>query len=132
MAVFCSEQTFEGFAPWQNYGAPHATAAFYKDQLGIVHLKGLVKTIQSDQSQTLQERPIFRLPPGYRPATRRVFASVGSMGFANEVVVGRVDVLPDGIVELVQDCIPFGENGFSCSANGQWVTLDGLAFRPSG
>src|SRR5262245_38633890 len=40
--VFCSAVGVGGGAPWKNFGGPHATAGFYKDQLGIVHLKGLV------------------------------------------------------------------------------------------
>jgi hypothetical protein len=40
------------------------SAAFYKDQEGIVHLRGIVKGGTSSI--------IFHLPPGYRPATGKV------------------------------------------------------------
>jgi hypothetical protein len=44
---------------WENVGslAPHA--GFFKDQLGMVHLRGEVKS-------TGEELPIFKLPPGFR------------------------------------------------------------------
>lgn len=45
---------------WVNFGSTYATAAFKKDALGIVRLKGLVK------SGTAQV--IFPVPAGYRPA----------------------------------------------------------------
>jgi hypothetical protein len=130
VGVFCSEQTPPNALPWMNLGGAHTSAAFYKDQLGIVHLKGLVMSNGSNQTQFPIARPIFRLPPTYRPARARVFPSVGSEGVGDEVVIGRIDVWPDGLVKLVQDCIPFGENGFSCSANGPHATLDAVAFRP--
>jgi len=47
---------------WDNYtGQPNfATAAFYKDPLGVVHLRG---SVDGGTNGT-----IFTLPPGYRPA----------------------------------------------------------------
>jgi hypothetical protein len=129
VAVFCSTQFASNFDPWENYGAPYTTAAFYKDQLGIVHLKGLVKKNTLEITTNAFGRPIFRLPAAYRPATAHVFASVGENHEGAEVVVGRVDVLPDGIVRLVVDCDADLNN---CSANGPHVTLDGITFRPSG
>ena len=46
---------------WANKGEENETVGFYKDQQGIVHLKG---TASGGSSTT----PIFELPPGYRPA----------------------------------------------------------------
>jgi hypothetical protein len=126
--VFCSPDVF-GPYPWRNYGGGYATAAFYRDQLGIVHLKGLVSGpngINFTQPKTL---PIFRLPPGYAPATTRVFASEGRNAGGQEVSQARVDVQPNGLVVFEQDCEP---SGADCSADGEHVTLDGISFRRDG
>jgi hypothetical protein len=127
-AVFCSESIgFGSYARWHNYAGGFATAAFYKDQLGIVRLKGLV---QGDSHIGLNPatRPIFRLPSAYRPSSRRAFASVGREDVdGQEVAQARVDVLPDGVVELLSDC---QNDGSDCSGSGPYVTLDGISFRP--
>jgi hypothetical protein len=133
-AVFCSYMVHgtggDFFYPWHNYGGVFATAAFYKDEVGVVHLKGLVGYGQAGGSAVVREFPIFRLPVDYRPTKRRVFASVGASGDA-EVSQGRVDVQPNGLVTFVQAC--GNEEGvFLCSASGTDVTLDGITFRPSG
>ena len=135
--VFCSYvvDTSGGdyfFYPWHNYGGAFATAAFYKDQVGVVHLKGLVGFGYAGGSAEVREYPIFRLPVDYRPDRRRVFASVG--GFENaEVSQGRVDVQRNGLVTFLQACGNDESGGFSdCSASGSDLTLDGITFRPSG
>ena len=131
VAVFC-EWPSAFHKPWTNFGDPHPAAGFYKDQLGIVHLKGVVKAPGATFSGSELELPIFRLPQTYRPATRRTFASVGTFsptdGSANFefVAPARVDVFPDGLVMMVQDC----DNEVQrCSANTN-ITLDGVDFRP--
>jgi len=128
-ATFCSDVVQGGATPWQNFGSGFATAAFYKDQTGIVRFKGLVQTSALSGQSSPAVRPIFRLPAGYRPDTERVFASVGRNTSGQEVAAGRVDVQPNGIVALVQDC---DANGTNCSANGGYVSLDGISFRPNG
>ena len=128
VAHFCSFEFTPGeFFPWRNYGSGFATAAYYKDQLGIVHLKGLVANDVEFSGLSAQSRPILRIPPAYRPASRRVFASGGSATADWSVGPGRVDVGPDGLVSLVSDCAPAVD---TCSATGAYVTLDGIAFRP--
>jgi len=129
-AVFCSYQaSLSGpFAPWTNYGPGYPTAAFYKDQLGVVHLKGLVAPNRNTLSAAPQVNPIFRLPEGYRPTRQRVFASVGEERFsAWQVAPARVDVAVDGLVEAVQDC---ADADGPCSADATYLTLDGISFRP--
>jgi hypothetical protein len=129
-AVFCSDSLGgPGFDPWHNYGGGFATAGFYKDQLGIVHLKGLVAgdVLESPTFSPLV-RSIFRLPPAYSPANRRAFPSVGRNSDGQEVSQGRVDVQPDGLVLLVSDCTSAQND---CSASGGYVALDGITFRPS-
>jgi hypothetical protein len=90
---------------WSFYGAPYNTPGYYKDVLGIVHLRGL---LASSGATSL----IFTLPAGYRPIAQCLFPS-----FANSAAA-RVDVQTDGQV-LFQ--YPGGAT--------PWVTLDGITFR---
>ena len=132
-AVFCSELT--GVEPawyrWINYGGGFATAGFYRDQLGIVHLKGVVESTATRDTVDPVVKPIFRLPPAYAPANTRVFPTVGRNPTGQEVAQGRVDVRPNGLVVFEQDC-EVDEFGLptDCSADGGYVTLEGIAFRP--
>lgn len=98
-------------AGWTNYGSTHITGAFRKDQLGKVHLRGLVSKGSGAPSGP---DVIATLPPGYRPPMRMLF-SVGS-GAPNEF--GRVDVMPTG--ELLWMLGPVGEVDFT--------SLDGISF----
>lgn len=56
---------------WVNYGGTYATAGYWKDAEGIVHLHGLVK------SGTIGAA-IFTLPAGYRPAADQQTAVVSN------------------------------------------------------
>lgn len=78
------------FTPgWQNWGG-FESGGFRKDQLGIVHLRGLVTRPGSTPAQ---DQVIAELPPGYRPKRSRLFAvQAGSGG------PGRVDIAPDGSI----------------------------------
>lgn len=78
---------------WSNVGSGWETAAFCKDQLGFVHLKGLIHSGKNGQ-------PAFTLPLGYRPA-----AGVHVASIANEVFA-KLQILADGSV------IPFGSNAW--------------------
>jgi len=71
---------------WVNYGTTFDTAAYYKDALGIVHVKGLVKSGTATAA-------IFTLPTGYRPASTLLFVCVDGTNLAN-----RVDVDADGTI----------------------------------
>jgi hypothetical protein len=130
-AIFCSEHpTTLVWVPWKNFGPSLATAAFYKDQLGIVHFKGVVSSQVIWQGSTPTRSSIFRLPQGYRPETGRIFASVGAANMGSPVeqeAAGRVDVQADGLVVTEADC---GAPVSDCSANGPYFTLDGISFRP--
>ena len=68
---------------WINYGAPHENAGYYKDALGIVHLKGLIRNGTG---------LMFTLPVGYRPAEYNIFPAWSAGGFA------RIDVESNGDV----------------------------------
>ena len=133
VAVFCSDPIGELEAyVWHNYGGAFSRVAFYEDQVGVVHLKGLA-VFASGAHTDPTDAPIFRLPAAYRPEKRRVFPSVGS-SFVNdaEIVQGRIDVQPNGLVTLVQSCgiDPIDDHQVDCSASGGDVTLDGITFRP--
>ncbi len=119
-AVFC------GVNYWNNLGGGYATAAFYKDQMGTVHLRGTITTLSWVLSQNPINPWIFRLPPGYRPDSARLFTTNGKTQ-DREVNVGRIDVSPNGLVSLIVDC---GQTNPGCSAFGEFVSLDGISFRP--
>jgi hypothetical protein len=131
VATFCTNLNDLGNSiSWQNFGGGNATAAFYKDQLGIIHLKGLV--VPPDRYRTFDapdRRPIFRLPTGYRPQSTRVFPSVGRNHYGQEVAQARVDVQSDGLVMFESDCEATPSD---CSADLGYLTLDGITFRPTG
>lgn len=90
---------------WINFGSGWMDAGFWRDPLGFVHLRGLIK------SGTVGSRAV-RLPPGYRP-------TVGSETFPtiSNGAVGRVDVLTDGSVTPVSP------------SNNTYVSLSGITFR---
>jgi hypothetical protein len=132
-AVFCTipDPPFSG-DQWKNFGGSLATAAFYKDQLGIVHLKGVVSNTAIFSSASPVRHAIFRMPEGYRPQTSRIFPSVGAASYPSSVeqeAAGRLDVQPDGLVVREMDC---AAASVDCSANGPYFTLDGISFRPDG
>ncbi|HEX6904127.1 MAG TPA: hypothetical protein VF789_30735 [Thermoanaerobaculia bacterium] len=87
---------------WRNYGGPFNNAAYMKDSLGFVHLRGLVK----DGGGT-----IFTLPEGYRPARQELFGVA-----TRENTIGRIDVLVDGQVSMT-------------AGNKDWISLDGITFQ---
>jgi hypothetical protein len=95
-----------------------------------VHLKGVVSTARILQGSSPARTSIFRLPAAYRPETPRIFASVGAANYGSSTeqeAAGRVDVQADGLVVMEADC---GANVSDCSANGPYLTLDGISFRP--
>jgi phage minor structural protein len=90
---------------WVNYGSGYEAAGYYKDALGFIHLKGLIK------SGTMGTAA-FNLPSGYRPSYRKMFIVPTSGG------AGRVDIDPSGDVIVMT---------YGSSANG-YVSLDGIIF----
>ena len=89
---------------WVNYENSYNPAGYFKDSLGIVHLRGLVRSGTNNTT-------IFTLPVGYRPSNRELQTI---QTFNN--IIGRLDILTDGQVQVV-----LGNNG--------WVSLDGITFR---
>lgn len=93
---------------WRNFGEGFGTAAFYKDPVGVVHLKGFVIEDTDPSGGTTA----FTLPPGYRPS-QVMFPAVGAAG-------GRALIIaPDGRVAP----------GCSGGGGGCSVPLDGVTFR---
>ena len=64
---------------WTNFGGIHATAGYWKDPHGVVHLRGLV-------SAGVIGAAIFTLPAGYRPAQYEIFGAISNGA------LGRCDV----------------------------------------
>jgi hypothetical protein len=95
---------------WVDYGSPFATAGFYVDPIGRVHLEGVV----TNPSSPGPTSTVFILPTGYRPPANLAFAVAAGTG---SPVVEDVDILTDGTV------LAFGGN--------QVVALDGISFRVS-
>ena len=71
---------------WTNYSPSGNSAGYYKDRLGFVHLKGMVKN--GTMSQTA-----FTLPVGYRPAKAMLLPT------ASAHVYGEVLIYADGRVD---------------------------------
>ena len=101
------------------------TTAFYRDPLGIVHLKGapcvvdlLTSDCESGLSVPLGGAPIFTLPAGYRPDHDWNYEVVGSNGGTGSD--GRISVHADGSVRVIRPNLV------------KWVTLDGITFRAAG
>lgn len=92
---------------WVNFGSTYYTAGFFKDALGYVHLRGLIKNGTVGISA-------FTLPVGYRP-TGTMFFNVLSNGAA-----GAVEVAING------DVSP------KTPSNNTYVSLDGITFRVDG
>jgi hypothetical protein len=91
---------------WVNYSAAYSAAGYFKDTLGIVHIRGLVK------SGTSGTAVMFTLPVGYRPEYQSIFPA--SMN-------------PDVFSEIQ---ITTGGNVFANpTGSTTWTCLDGITFR---
>jgi hypothetical protein len=68
---------------WGNLGSGNATAAYFKDAIGIVHLKGIVTGGAAGTT-------MFALPAGYRPLESHQWAG-GAYTTANVFAAMRLD-----------------------------------------
>lgn len=108
-----------GTTNWVNVAAfddaTRSTLAFYRDPLGVVHIKGTIRCLSGSDVAM----PIFTLPVGYRPALTEEFPTVaGSPRALNSIVVtGAGEVSPG-----------------AATGTGALLSLNGLSFRcsPSG
>jgi hypothetical protein len=89
---------------WSNFETGTSTAAFYKDTLGVVHLKGIIEGSKDSTAA-------FFLPVGFRPAKFSSFPTVSTSPLA-VITVG-----------------PNGEVRPACNVSGCAPPLDGITFR---
>lgn len=73
---------------WVNFGAGPNTAAYLKDALGFVHLRGAIK------SGTINTTA-FTLPAGYRPSNTVAFATTSNNLFGSVTVDASGNVNPN-------------------------------------
>jgi hypothetical protein len=95
------EPTFQN--SWTNTGSPWGAAAFWKDPLGFVHLRGNLS------SGTLGATS-FTLPAGSRPDVQQIFVIDANGAF------GRVTVQMDGQVVMT-------------TASATRTSIDGIHFK---
>jgi hypothetical protein len=95
---------------WVRYSNTVPRAAFYRDQLGVVHLQGTIKNSVSESGTVLT------LPKADRPSTDHEFSVACFNGF------GVMDVLPSGDVTVF--------TGTAIGSCAQLTSLDGVTFKP--
>jgi hypothetical protein len=91
---------------WEHYGKPYATASYFRDALGMVHLRGLVKA-----SQSTGRAVVFKLPKEYLPEVQQ-----------------EMSVSCDGNVPCKMILQEDGSVYFETSSYA-WLSLDGISFR---
>ena len=89
---------------WKDYGSGYASATFWKDQFGVVHIRGMIS-----DGDTAPDALMFNLPEGYRPQYRQHF-TVGTGDYK-----GVIQIFPNGNVVVDHIFI--------------WADLSGVAFR---
>jgi hypothetical protein len=73
---------------WVDYDATtYYGVQYYKDSLGVVHLRGMTKSGTTTANTTM-----FTLPAGYRIGRKAIVSTASNNAFA------RVDINPDGTV----------------------------------
>ena len=90
---------------WVNYDSGYNPGGYYRDNNGIVHLRGLIKSGTNDS--------ICTLPAGYRPGYR-----ILTNGHTNYTGACRVDIKTDGLVTLEHS-----------TYSNTWLCLDGIHFK---
>jgi hypothetical protein len=96
---------------WDNYSADFNRAGYFKDSMGIVHLKGLVS------SGT--DRLIFTLPNGYRPAYTEVHTVYTIL--TSGTTIGQLHITSSGGVHFMENLPIWGLL--------TEISLDGITFR---
>jgi hypothetical protein len=90
---------------WVNYSSEYNPGGYYRDNNGIVRLRGLIKSGTN--------YIIATLPAGYRPGYR-----ILTNGHTSTYDACRVDVLTNGEISLQHS-----------TYNNGWVSLDGIHFK---
>jgi hypothetical protein len=94
---------------WSDFGATTATAAFYRDPFGIVHLKGLVAGGTTPSA-------IFTLPAGYAPPQDSYFVVMTCGGYGDILIKGS-------------NTSSGGEVRSRTTPSNACLSLDGVSFR---
>jgi hypothetical protein len=94
---------------WVHWGTGASVPGYYKDSLGNVHLRGLLRSGTIGQA-------MFTLPAGYRPEFRMVFPAVSATTGSAALTLTRADVATDGQVIAV-------------AGGTEYFSLDGITFR---
>ncbi len=99
-------------------GQDYNVAGYFKDSLGIVHLRGVIENV-AVPAQRKEE--IFRLPEGYRPASRELHIGADLGSTRKGPRLARVEITKDGAVRAV--------NLILLGVGPIWLSLDGITFR---
>jgi hypothetical protein len=91
---------------WVNFGSGNIEASFYKDEFGVVHLSGLIKSGTTTGGTTL-----FTLPIGYRPPLSINFITADVDGFA------RLFITNTGVV------------GIDANVSNIYLSLNQISFK---
>ena len=93
---------------WVNYDAVNeSVAGYYKDAMGVVHLKGTLKG-------GVGSGTIWNLPAGYRPSERQWFATSINSSFSYVAVYTNGNIIP-----------------LAAGGTGRTI-LNGISFRAAG
>lgn len=96
-------------ANWVDWGGAFTGVAYWRDSIGLIHVRGLAKTLVVRAASSV----IFTLPEGFRPAAEELFPGNISSAFAQVHVNAAGQVFP----------------GPACAAN-DYVALSGIIFDP--
>lgn len=95
-----------------DYGSGFGGPRYFKDALGIVHMKGVLKATATITSLGT----LFTLPVGFRPAETLVFQVACGIGFSN--LDKRLDIETTGLAYL---------NGTTLAVN-DWVSIASVSY----
>jgi hypothetical protein len=107
-------------ANWGNYGGAFQVGEYCIDQLGFVHIRGLIeKSTTYSAGET-----IATLPAGYRPAASEIFTCMAQDGTMGTMLV-RIDVLSSGLIQLQSgSSVP----AYSSPGTMGWLSLEDRTF----
>ena len=88
---------------WENFSGIHASVGYYKDTMGVVHVKGVLKSGGVGVT-------CFVLPSGYRPSEYMEYASIAQSG------VAQIEIGSDGAVVIA-------------SGSATWTSMCNISFR---
>ncbi|NUU74182.1 hypothetical protein [Paenibacillus xylanilyticus] len=76
---------------WANFLSGFSPAGFYKDSMGYVHIRGLIKSGAGGA--------FFKLPKGYRPTHALAFSTISAANSAGDgALPASINIFPDGTV----------------------------------